>query len=93
MKMRYLGLLSVLMFHITHADCLRAERIAEDRFRELMEQLRPADGEPWRTIPWKIALLDAQRSAAKEDKPIFIWAMDGHPLTKQGRGGEALGPL
>ena len=26
------------------------------------------------------AVLNAQQIAAKEDKPIFIWAMDGHPL-------------
>jgi hypothetical protein len=25
-------------------------------------------------------LLEAQRIAAEAKKPIFIWAMDGHPL-------------
>jgi len=25
-------------------------------------------------------VLDAQAAAAREGKPIFIWAMDGHPL-------------
>ena len=57
-----------------------AEELTEARFRELVEELEPKEDELWRTIPWKIALLDAQRSAAKEGKPIFIWAMDGHPL-------------
>lgn len=52
----------------------------DEEFQRLHEQLRPAVDEPWRTIPWKISLLDAQRTAAKEQKPIFIWAMDGHPL-------------
>lgn len=36
--------------------------------------------EPWRTIPWKISLIEAQNLAAESRKPIFIWAMDGHPL-------------
>ena len=36
--------------------------------------------EPWRTIPWEISLINAQNIAAREKKPIFIWAMDGHPL-------------
>ncbi len=43
------------------------------------KQLQPGD-EPWRTIPWNIDLLAAQKTAADEHKPIFIWAMDGHPL-------------
>ena len=59
---------------------LRAGELTQAEFQRLHEQLQPAEDEPWRTIPWKIALLDAQRSAAKEKKPIFIWAMDGHPL-------------
>ena len=54
--------------------------ITEKEFRTLHEQLKPAADEPWRTIPWKISLLDAQRIAAQQKKPIFIWAMDGHPL-------------
>ncbi|MEX0819422.1 MAG: hypothetical protein WD070_07505 [Pirellulaceae bacterium] len=57
-----------------------AGELTEAEFHRLHEQLQPAPDEPWRTIPWKIALLDAQRTAVKEQKPIFIWAMDGHPL-------------
>lgn len=53
--------------------------ISQAEFEKLHEELQPAD-QPWRTIPWKIDLLDAQAAAAKEGKPIFIWAMDGHPL-------------
>ena len=48
--------------------------LTEAEFRRLHAELQPAADEPWRTIPWKIALLDAQRTAAKEKKPIFIWA-------------------
>lgn len=35
---------------------------------------------PWRSIPWEMDLLKAQRMAAEQSKPIFIWSMDGHPL-------------
>ena len=59
---------------------VRAEPLTEAKFRELHKELQPQGDEPWRTIPWKIALLDAQRAAAKQNMPIFIWAMDGHPL-------------
>ena len=59
---------------------LLAGELTEAEFHRLHEQLQPTADEPWRTIPWKIALLDAQRTAVTERKPIFIWAMDGHPL-------------
>lgn len=62
---------------------LRAEQseaaLTEANFQRLHDTLQPGN-EPWRTIPWRIALLDAQRAAAEQNKPIFIWAMDGHPL-------------
>ena len=61
------------------ATALLAEELTVDRYKELHAELQPGD-ETWRTIPWKIDLLDAQRTAAKEKKPIFVWAMDGHPL-------------
>ena len=54
--------------------------ISEEEFLKLHAQLQPDPKEPWRTIPWKISLLDAQRVAAETRKPLFIWAMDGHPL-------------
>ncbi len=65
---------------LTPLSSAAADGLSESEFRKLHRQLRPADTEPWRTIPWKISLLEAQRSAASEKKPIFIWAMDGHPL-------------
>ena len=55
-------------------------RLDEARFAELQRQLTPDPRAPWRTIPWQTSLLRAQRLAAAQDKPMFIWAMDGHPL-------------
>ncbi len=69
---------STLSFAVT-TDATAAD-LTDAEFRRLHSELQPAADEPWRTIPWKIALLDAQNQAAKERKPIFIWAMDGHPL-------------
>ncbi len=48
-----------------------------DRFEA---ECRASLAEPWRTIPWETSLIEAQNIAAREKKPIFIWAMDGHPL-------------
>ena len=49
-------------------------------FKSLHPEIQPAQGAVWRSIPWKTDLLEAQAEAASERKPIFIWAMDGHPL-------------
>ena len=47
---------------------------------QFQEECRVSLEEPWRSIPWEISLIKAQNIAAREKKPIFIWAMDGHPL-------------
>ena len=52
----------------------------EARFTELQELLTPAENVTWRRIPWRIELLEAQREAVAQNKPLFVWAMDGHPL-------------
>lgn len=44
------------------------------------EQVCQRTDQPWRKIPWQVDLLEAQRMAVEQSKPIFIWAMDGHPL-------------
>lgn len=58
----------------------RAQELTAANFLELHTELQPEKDAAWRTIPWKISLLDAQRTAASQHKPIFVWAMDGHPL-------------
>lgn len=49
-------------------------------FKRLHQQLQPDGDELWRSVPWRTNLLAAQAEAALVDKPLFIWAMDGHPL-------------
>ena len=69
-----------LLLHLLSSSPVAAAGLDEESFRRLHAELQPSADEPWRTIPWKIDLLDAQKTAASEQKPIFIWAMDGHPL-------------
>jgi hypothetical protein len=71
------GALAIL---VLFSPLLTAAELKEAEFLVLHGQLQPPKNEPWRTIPWKITLIDAQRIAIQEKKPIFIWAMDGHPL-------------
>ncbi len=57
-----------------------AAEISDAEFRKLHAELQPDNTALWRTVPWKISVLDGQQTAAEEKKPLFIWAMDGHPL-------------
>ncbi len=54
--------------------------LTTEKCNTLLSELQPKSDALWRTIPWRTSLLEAQKAAAEENKPIFIWAMDGHPL-------------
>ena len=69
---------SLWLFPLLFAQSALALTDAE--FQKLHRELQPYPKATWRTIPWKTSVLDAQAAAAHEGKPIFIWAMDGHPL-------------
>ena len=69
-------MLGVLM---TSAASVAAE-LSDQRCRELVAELQPGKDALWRTIPWRLSVLEATAIALEEDKPIFIWAMDGQPL-------------
>ena len=53
--------------------------ISRGEFKQLHRQLQPPK-ETYKSIPWRISLLEARGVAARQKKPLFIWAMDGHPL-------------
>jgi hypothetical protein len=72
-------ILSALVMTTMIATTATAELGVAD-FEKLHRELQPSEDAAWRTIPWKTSMLDAQAAAAKQKKPIFIWAMDGHPL-------------
>ena len=47
--------------------------------KSLRAQVIPAKIEPWQLVPWETDLAVARRRAADEQKPLFMWAMNGHP--------------
>ena len=54
-------------------------KLTAETFASWHQKLRPSK-EAWTTIPWQVSLAPAQQLALKEGKPLFVWAMDGHPL-------------
>jgi hypothetical protein len=48
---------------------------------DLLEIIAPAKSEQaWLQIPWETDLAAARRKAVAQNKPVFLWEMDGHPL-------------
>jgi hypothetical protein len=55
--------------------------LTEESFARWRDYIRPAADElAWREIPWEISFWDAVIRAQREEKPILVWAMNGHPL-------------
>ena len=62
---------------------LLAQQIPVDQADQLQAMIRPTDHEaPWAEIPWMTSLWQARERAAREGKPLLIWAAGGggHPL-------------
>jgi hypothetical protein len=50
-------------------------------FRDFARFIQPQSHElGWLSIPWQTDLREACRLAAEQQKPIFLWAMNGNPL-------------
>jgi len=76
----YRSILLFVVVAVGFQSAIATDELTEEKFQELHQSLQTSADEPWRQIPWEISLLNAQNTAAKSQKPIFIWAMDGHPL-------------
>jgi hypothetical protein len=58
----------------------QGQDLDKKEFEHLHSSIQVDPDAPWMSIPWQTSLLDAQAIAIKAKKPLFIWAMDGHPL-------------
>lgn len=48
---------------------------------DVIGEILPSPAESaWLEIDWKTDLWDARQEAARTNKPIYLWEMDGHPL-------------
>jgi hypothetical protein len=56
------------------------DAFSKQEFDRIHSELQLDTDATWRSIPWQTSLLKAQAIAAKERKPIFLWAMNGNPL-------------
>jgi len=54
--------------------------LTKAEFQKLHSEIVPKARELWETIPWRIDLLASRMESYQQKKPIFLWAMNGHPL-------------
>ena len=67
------GLLAAILF-------LLQDGLSVTEFERLHPELQPPKDELWRSIPWKVSILEGRDAAAKEGKPLFVWVASGEPL-------------
>ncbi len=71
--------LSLLALGLTLVQSWSKESWEIGEFERLYKEIQPSN-EAWMEIPWLASLVPAQRKAAEVGKPMFVWAMDGHPM-------------
>ncbi len=58
----------------------RTLELNEENFDKIRKALAsPKDESGWREIPWRPNLGEAIVEARKQNKPILLWMMNGHP--------------
>ncbi|HIA65470.1 TPA: hypothetical protein EYN98_05285 [Candidatus Poribacteria bacterium] len=57
------------------------DSINPQEFGKLHSFIKPKTEElRWTEIPWEINLWQARQKAGQQNRPLFIWAMNGNPL-------------
>ena len=79
------GWLLVLGLGLAAAPAAAQDLTAQDLTAEACAQVRetvlPSETEEqWRAIPWRDTLGGAVLEADEQERPVLLWAMNGHPL-------------
>ena len=84
--MRPYVLISILFFLISTPPALARQEITrktaltEKTYPAILKALQKLPVEThWKEIPWRPNFSEAIEDARKEDKPILLWMMNGHP--------------
>ena len=57
------------------------KELTDKTFAEWRDRIRPkGDDLGYKTVDWLPTFWDGVMAAQKADKPILLWAMNGHPL-------------
>lgn len=60
---------------------LAMQELSDETYQDIRDAVVPRPEElRWRQIAWRPSLWEAVVAAHKQEKPILLWAMNGHPL-------------
>ncbi len=63
------------------SESLVQQELTEDTARLWRDHILAPDEElEWEKIPWHPSFLTGLREAARLEKPVLLWVMNGHPL-------------
>jgi len=66
---------------ILFAVALTPPELNDQTYTKWREYILPRPAEmSWDEVPWRSTLWDAVVEARRQEKPILLWAMNGHPL-------------
>jgi hypothetical protein len=58
-----------------------SQDLTDANYAKWRDYLLPAEKDlAYKAIPWRASFWDAVVDAQAKDKPILLWAMNGHPL-------------
>ena len=74
------GLFVTLVVALAGTEAAPPE-LNDQTFAAWRDRIRPREAERcYETVHWLPTFWDGVMTAQKEDKPILLWAMNGHPL-------------
>lgn len=76
--MRMRSLTAALLTLGVLVPILRADDADETRVLRQIQRIKDSDNIEWRRIPWAGSLLDAERAAKDENRPVFLFTQDGN---------------
>jgi hypothetical protein len=57
---------------------IAGDKVDPDLIKQRVCEIKDSDTTAWRKIPWTASLLEARKLSAAEDKPIFLFTLDGN---------------
>jgi hypothetical protein len=81
MRKKSLALLVSLLFTCLSTQAEPAPHLDHDNFAQWRDFILPNPGESkWQEIPWHESFWKGLLQAQEQNKPLLLWAMNGHPL-------------
>ncbi len=80
-SLRALALIICIVLPAAAADEFQEGELTGANYAKWRDHVLPRNWElSYRMIPWRTSFWEAVIEAQETDKPILLWAMNGHPL-------------